>query len=354
MGKLGKRSARDHTLPQCPPAPLQFIWGPRLPRHDQTVPKGAGRRGRAATAAAGSGRPGCRRRSSGSSGAAGGGGAVASRRRRRRQRQAAHGERALFCCMPAGVGNSCAPQTAHRPAPCPPPCPPLQEAVSSSSVPPPAASSSSSAGSSRRTSSQEEAAAAASQQQQLQQQREQGEVIPLQREGVQVAALRSMSDTRIAKFNRLLEAQVRAGELQGSCRREVGGGKRVGNSACWLGHDLLLLPPVLPPPVLPPPTCCQSSPCESRQVVVMEALSAACLPADAATDPTACCCLLLPAAAAAAAVRAGGGHRGAARAGLERHPPRPAPHLLAPAAGLPAAQSGAARADPGPQAPRVS
>jgi hypothetical protein len=106
------------------------------------------------------------------------------------------------------------------------PCP-LQEAVSSSSMPPPVASSSNSAGSSRRTSSQEEAAAAAAsqQQQQQQQQREQGDVIPLQREGVQVAPLRSMSDTRIAKFNRLLEAQVRMGQVQA--------GVSAGGWACW-------------------------------------------------------------------------------------------------------------------------
>ena len=80
-------------------------------------------------------------------------------------------------------------------------------------MPPPVARSISSGSNSRRTSSQEEAAAAAAAAaaatQQQEREWEQGEVIPLQREGVQVAALRSMSDTRIAKFNRLLEAQVR-------------------------------------------------------------------------------------------------------------------------------------------------
>ena len=118
-------------------------------------------------------------------------------------------------------------------------------------MPPPAASSSS-AGNSRRTSSQEEAAAAAaaaaaSQQQQQQQQPEQGEVIPLQREGVQVAALRSMSDTRIAKFNRLLEAQVHAGQVQVQAGVYAGGweGGVLGHacSCCWFCR-------------LPPAACC--------------------------------------------------------------------------------------------------
>lgn len=79
-----------------------------------------------------------------------------------------------------------------------------QEAVSSSSPPPPkqqqqAPSLGVSGGSSRSGSSQDEAAADAGQQQNVQP----------EREGVQVAMLRSMSNTRIAKFNRLLGEQVR-------------------------------------------------------------------------------------------------------------------------------------------------
>lgn len=71
----------------------------------------------------------------------------------------------------------------------------------SSSSPPQqqAPSQGASGGTSRSGSSQDEAAAAAGQQQNVQP----------EREGVQVAMLRSMSNTRIAKFNRLLGEQVR-------------------------------------------------------------------------------------------------------------------------------------------------
>jgi len=50
-------------------------------------------------------------------------------------------------------------------------------------------------------------------------------------------------------------------------------------------------------------------------------------------DPHCTCCII-----------AGGGPRGAAGAGVERYPSRAAPHLLAPAAGIPASQPRAANA----------
>lgn len=78
---------------------------------------------------------------------------------------------------------------------------PLQEAVSSSSSPPPSLQAAAGGSTSRRSSSQGAEAVASSSQQQGAQP---------EQDGVQVAMLRSMSNTRIAKFNRLLGEQVRA------------------------------------------------------------------------------------------------------------------------------------------------
>ena len=88
----------------------------------------------------------------------------------------------------------------------------MQEAVSSDG-PPAAPSGSGSGGASRRTSSSQsgEAAAAAATAAGGGSSPPADAAIRPQRDGVQVAALRSMSDTRIAKFKRLLDEQERFG-----------------------------------------------------------------------------------------------------------------------------------------------
>lgn len=266
-GGRGLRSSRvqlvlgrpgPHTIAVHPD--LQSVWRPGLPRQGQAVAKGGPHRQRGGAAgAAAAGRTAARGSSSSGRSAAGVGRAVA---RWRWRRQAAHGEAAAvtqpaaafllrapsMCCM-LWMNRKCTCRLTCLAASCTAlagwlaclPIPlaacPLQEAVSSSSPPPAAARLSSGGGSggssgiagggsSRRTtsSSQDEAgaagggagAAAAGGSPHVE------ATIRPQREGVQVAALRSMSDTRIAKFKRLLDEQVR--QDRGCWRAACGGG----------------------------------------------------------------------------------------------------------------------------------
>lgn len=103
-----------------------------------------------------------------------------------------------------------------------------------------------------------------------------------QRDGLQVAALRSMSETRISKFNRLLDEQAGAGCC---CRWELNAGASAPWAAgCWVllsrGHPGLVCRPwparhkhiAGDQSKFAPPFCLAPPGCLAPQVVDLEAL----------------------------------------------------------------------------------